>query len=233
MTDAAISANELARNFGQRPALRGVSLEIGRGEIYGLLGSNGSGKSTLIKILAGALKPTAGRFHLSGTTGYVAQRFGLYEDLTVEENIVFHTRCHGLSGATLTASVDESLQLLGLNDWRRRTTNELSFGWKHRLAIASAISHKPAILLMDEPTAGIDPVARGITWRTLAAIARTGTAILLATHHLDEAEQCHRIGFLEEGRLIASNSPTELISQTGQPTLTGALAAMAAKGQAQ
>ena len=232
MTGGAISVEGLTKSFGKQLALQNVSMEVGRGEIYGLLGSNGSGKSTLIRILAGGLRATGGRFELHGAKGYVAQRFGLYDDLLVEENIMFHARCHGLSGDALPAAVGESLRLLDLHEKRRRRTGELSHGWKHRLAIASAICHKPAILLMDEPTAGIDPVARGVTWEILARIARTGTAILIATHHLDEAERCDRIGFLEAGSLIVSATPAELKAAAGEKTLSGALAAVVAKGNA-
>jgi ABC-2 type transport system ATP-binding protein len=232
MIDAAISVCDLTKSFGKHLALRQVSMEIGRGEIYGLLGSNGSGKSTLIRILAGGLRASSGQFALRGVAGYVAQRFGLYEDLSVEENITFHARCHGLGGDTLEVAVEESLSLLDLSGMRRRRTSDLSHGWKHRLAIASAISHKPAILLMDEPTAGIDPVARGVTWEILARIARTGTAILMATHHLDEAERCDRIGFLEAGELIASSTPGELKAQACEVSLSGALAAIVRRGKA-
>jgi ABC-2 type transport system ATP-binding protein len=232
MTGPAISVQGLTKYFDKHLALQNVSLEIGRGEIYGLLGSNGSGKSTLIRILAGGLRSTSGHFALHGAKGYVAQRFGLYDDLLVEENITFHARCYGLDGDALQAAIGESLQLLDLSGMRRRKTGELSHGWKHRLAIASAICHKPPILLMDEPTAGIDPVARGVTWEILEGIARTGTAILLATHHLDEAERCNRIGFLENGTLLASSTPAELTSFAGVPTLGGALAAIVLKGRA-
>ncbi len=232
MTDAAISVHGLTKSFGKHLALQQIRMEIGRGEIYGLLGSNGSGKSTLLRILVGVLRATSGTFQLRGASGYVAQRFGLYEDLLVEENIVFHARCHGLNGDALQTAVGDSLGLLGLSGMRHRQTRDLSHGWKHRLAIASAICHKPAILLMDEPTAGIDPVARGVTWEVLAAIARTGTTILMATHHLDEAERCDRIGFLESGKLLASSTPDELKAVAGTTTLSGALAAIARTGKA-
>ena len=232
MIDAAISGFDLTKSFGKHLALQQVNIEVGQGEIYGLLGSNGSGKTTLLRILAGGLRATSGRFVLRGATGYVAQRFGLYEDLSVEENITFHARCQELRGEVLKAAVAESLSLLDLNGMRRRRTSELSHGWKHRLAIASAICHKPAILLMDEPTAGIDPVARGVTWEILAGIARTGTAILMATHHLDEAERCGRIGYLQAGELLTSSTPDELKAQTCEVSLSAALAAMVRRGKA-
>src|SRR5258706_3957479 len=232
MIDAAISVTELTKSFGIHLALRQVNMTVGRGEIYGLLGSNGSGKSTLIRILAGGLRATSGCFVLSGVAGYVAQRFGLYEDLLVEENITFHARCHGLCGDELRTAVMTSLSLLDLTGMRRWRTGDLSHGWKHRLAIASAICHRPAILLMDEPTAGIDPVARGVTWDVLAGIARTGTAILMATHHLDEAERCDRIGYLQNGDLLASSTPAELKAIVGDVTLSAALATMVQRGKA-
>ena len=233
MTDPAISVQDLTKSFGKHSAVKRVSLEIGRGEIYGLLGSNGSGKSTLIRMLAGVLRATSGSFKLQGTTGYVAQRFGLYDDLLVEENIVFHARCNGLKGEALRTAVAGSLSLLGLTGMQHRESRELSHGWKHRLAIASAVSHKPAILLMDEPTAGIDPVARGLTWELLASIARAGTTILMATHHLDEAERCDRLGFLEQGTLLASSTPTELKASVDAATLSAALAAIVGRGIAE
>jgi ABC-2 type transport system ATP-binding protein len=234
---AAITVRDLTKLFGKFPAMQHVSLDVGHGEIYGLLGSNGCGKSTLLRTLAGALRATSGQFMLRGTMGYVAQRFGLYEDLFVEENINFHASCHGLRGDKLASAVAEALNLFDLSAMRRRKTGELSYGWKHRLAIATAICHQPAILLMDEPTAGIDPVARAATWEILAKIARKGTAILLATHHLDEAERCHRIGYLQEGTLLTSSTPTELKarfleSDHREVTLSEALAAMVRESKA-
>jgi len=232
-----ISARDLTKSFGEHPALRQVSLDVARGEIYGLLGSNGSGKSTLLRILAGGVRATSGQFVLHGSTGYVAQKFGLYEDLLVEENIAFYARCHGLRGAALAAAVTESLRLLDLTAMRRRRSNELSYGWKHRLALASAICHKPGILIMDEPTAGIDPVARVSTWEIIAGIARTGTAILMATHHLDEADRCHRIGYLQSGELLFSSTPRHLKasfrerSGGNDVTLSAALGAMVRSGK--
>ena len=209
----AISACELTKVFGRLRALDKVSLEVGKGEIFGLLGSNGSGKSTLLRILAGGLQATSGRFELRGRKGYVAQRFGLYEDLLVEENVTFLAAAHDLRGQALKTAVTETLDLFDLSNKRRMRTNELSHGWKHRLAIASALCHDPAILLMDEPTAGIDPVARIATWEIIERVAAKGTAILMATHHIDEAERCHRIGFLQSGTLLTASTPAELTAR--------------------
>ena len=237
MTEPAISVRSLSKKFGSNVALDQLSLHTDPGEIYGMLGSNGSGKSTLLRILVGGLRPTSGSFTLRGSTGYVSQRFGLYEDLSVDENLVFHARCHGLSGERLTSAVERSLNLLNLQDARRRKTAELSHGWKHRVAIAAAICHRPAILIMDEPTAGIDPLVRGATWEILAELARAGTSIVIATHHLDEAERCDRIGFLRAGRLLVSCPPNELKlryaarDDKGDRTLLAALAAVVREGE--
>lgn len=232
MVEPFIQVRELTRLYGKHEALRQVSFDVAKGEIYGMLGSNGSGKSTLLRILAGGLRATQGSYQMRGTFGYVSQRFGLYEDLLVEENITFYARAQGLSGNRLTAATSRSLELLGLQGMRQRQTRELSHGWKHRLAIASAICHEPHILILDEPTAGIDPVARAATWEILAGLARAGTSVLTATHHLDEAERCDRIGFLDSGRLLTSSTPTDLCHRGGQPvTLSAALAAIVNEGR--
>ena len=175
-----------------------------------MLGSNGSGKSTLLRIIAGALHASSGNVAVRGPTGYVAQKFSLYEDLLVEENIAFSARCYGLHGSELRDRVTEALERFDLQEVRRQPTALLSHGWKQRLALAAAVCHKPAVLLLDEPTAGIDPVARRYFWDIFADCAHSGATVLLATHHLDEADLCNRTGYLSCGELIPCSTPAGL-----------------------
>ena len=210
MNTPAIFAERLTKLYGAKTALDLEHFEAHAGEIYALLGANGSGKSTLIRILAGGLRPTSGRYQLTGSTGYVAQNFALYDDLPVEENIRFMARLYGLSGRALSQLVDGVLDRLELTPMRRERASSLSHGWKQRLALAAALCHNPAILLLDEATAGIDPVARHSLWNILSDCARSGMAVVLATHHVDEAANAHRIGYLRAGRLAFSGTPAEL-----------------------
>ena len=210
MTAPAIVTSALSKSYGDRTVLDGVDLEILPGEIYGLLGANGSGKSTLLRILSGAMRPTSGTFSIAGPAGYVAQKFALYDDLLVEENIEFSASCHGLHGTELQNRVEETLTRLDLRPIRRQRTGQLSHGWKQRLAMGAALCHRPSILLLDEPSASLDPIARLAFWKCLADCARSGISILIATHHMDEAERCHRIGYLEDGRLLVDGTPAVL-----------------------
>lgn len=201
MSRGVISIRNLQLSYGRKKVLAGVDLELYPGKIYGLLGANGSGKSTLLRILAGALRPDSGEVAGKGVTGYVAQKFSLYEDLTVEENITFYGRCHAIPGRELAARVDGVLQRLGLLDLRRDTTSRLSHGWKQRVALAAALCHAPSLLLLDETTAGIDPVGRDALWKIFDECCRDGAAVLISTHHDNEAGRCDQIGFLQDGRL--------------------------------
>jgi ABC-2 type transport system ATP-binding protein len=202
----AISACKVSKNYGAKKVLNGVSLQVAPGEIHGLFGSNGSGKSTLLRILAGAIRPTSGSIALSGLTGYVPQKFGLYNDLSVDENLSFFGNCYGLADTAVRSGVEEALERFELKPLRKQRTGDLSHGWRQRLSLASALCHKPAVLLLDEATAGIDPVARRNIWDILEATARSGVSIVVATHFTDEAERCHRIGFLDEGALVPPRS---------------------------
>lgn len=199
--------------FGARVVLNRVSLEVRRGEIYGLLGANGSGKTTLLRILANAIQGTSGTVNVEGRPGYVSQKTGLYEDLLVEENITFFAQAYGLSGPELKRAVEEIMARLSLADKRDQKTGELSHGWKQRLKLAVALCHQPAILLLDEATAGIDPAARREIWAILSDSARSGTAVLLATHHMDEAEKCDRVGYLQAGSLVVSQEPQRILQE--------------------
>jgi ABC-2 type transport system ATP-binding protein len=201
MTSAVVCLDRISKQYGARAVLREVSLEVAQGEIHGLMGANGSGKSTLLRIVAGGLRPTSGKVRTSGSTGYVAQKFSLYEDLSVDENLAFWVQCHGFSGVAARTRVADVMARLDLAQFRQHRAGDLSHGWKQRLALAAALCHGPSILLLDEATSGFDPEARQDLWHVLHACARRGTAILLATHQMDEADHCDRISYLREGAL--------------------------------
>jgi len=234
VTDFAVETRELTRRFGALTAVDSLSLRIATGEVFGLLGPNGSGKTTTIRMLCGLLEPTAGTARVAGVEvtetpervktriGYMSQRFGLYEDLTVAENLDFYAGIYGLSRDTRRRRTDELLGYLGLERRLRQLAGTLSGGWKQRLALACAMLHRPALLFLDEPTAGVDPAARRSFWRTIHEIARAGTTVLVTTHYMDEAERCGRLAMMSGGRLIALGTPAEVAAQVGGATLEDA-----------
>ena len=217
-----ITVDCLTRRFGAFTAVDAVSLEIRPGEIFGLLGPNGSGKSTLIRMLTGLLPPSAGAARVAGhnvaragaqfrrNVGYMSQRFSLYLDLSVAENLEFFGGVYGLSGGHLEERKAWALGLAGLAGQERTRTGALASGHRQRLALAVALLHAPAVVFLDEPTSGVDPIARRRFWDLIYAVARAGTTVLVTTHYLDEAERCDRIGVLDAGRLIGLGSPAEL-----------------------
>jgi drug efflux transport system ATP-binding protein len=238
VSDVAIRTAALRKVFGARVALDGLDLEVRRGEVFGLLGPNGSGKTTTIRILCGLLNPTSGRAEVVGIDvlrepervrtriGYMSQRFGLYDDLTVRENLRFYGGLYGLRGRPLDARIDELLAELGLGARAAQMAGTLSGGWKQRLALACATAHRPDLLFLDEPTAGVDPAARQRFWEHIGRLRAQGTTILLTTHSMDEAERCERLVFLSAGRLIAEGSPTDITRQFGAPTLEAVFIAL-------
>jgi ABC-2 type transport system ATP-binding protein len=218
----AVHLEDLSRRFGDFVAVDRVSLEVARGEVFGFLGPNGSGKTTTIRMLCGLLPPSGGRAEVLGEDvrrqgrrikariGYMSQRFSLYHDLTVQENLAFFGGGYGLSRRQLAERTAWVLEMTGLAGDERRRARELSGGTRQRLALGCAILHAPAILFLDEPTAGVDPLARREFWDLIGALAAAGTTVFVTTHYLDEAEHCHRLGLMYQGRLVAEGSPQEL-----------------------
>jgi ABC-2 type transport system ATP-binding protein len=217
-----ISARALTRRFGAFTAVDSVSFEVERGEIFGYLGANGAGKSTTIRMLTGLLAPTAGEATVAGhdvatdphavkaSIGYMSQKFSLYLDLPVTENLLFFGGAYGLSGKGLAMRAAEVLELTGIGALGDAITGELPGGIRQRLALACAVLHRPGVVFLDEPTAGVDPVARRTFWKLIRALAAEGTTVFVTTHYLDEAEYCRRIGLMVDGRLVALDTPAAL-----------------------
>lgn len=221
MDAPAIEAQNLTRAFGPVLAVDRLNFTIRYGEIFGFLGPNGAGKSTTIRMLCGILAPTGGAARVAGfdvgrqpeqvkeSIGYMSQRFSLYHDLTVEENLTFYGRIYRLR-SVLAERMRDVMALTGLDAWRKKLAGELSGGWKQRLALASAILHRPRVLFLDEPTAGIDPLSRRALWELLYQLAEQGVALFVTTHYMEEAERCNQIAFISQGRLLTHGRPEEL-----------------------
>jgi ABC-2 type transport system ATP-binding protein len=228
-SEAMIEARDLRRCFGDLVAVDGLQLRVARGEIYGLVGPDGAGKSTTLRMFCGLIDPHAGNVTVAGLDpardvhavrdriGYMPQRFGLYTDLTVEENLLFYADLFGMLGAERDQLMAELLRMTRMEPFRKRLAGNLSGGMKQKLALMAALLHRPEVLFLDEPTNGVDPVSRRDFWEILYRLVRDGLTVLLTTAYLDEAERCHRVGLMYEGRLIREATPAHLKRAIGLP----------------
>jgi ABC-2 type transport system ATP-binding protein len=231
MPVSAVHIENLVKRFGDFVAVDSVSLDVAPGEIFGFLGPNGAGKSTTIRILCGLLPPTSGKASVGGfdvktqpedikkNIGYMSQKFSLYDDLTVQENIEFFGGVYGVSQEKLIERRNYVLKMAGLEDKRDTMTKLLAGGWKQRLALGCAILHEPPIVFLDEPTSGVDPIARRSFWQLIYQLSAAGQTVFVTTHYMDEAEYCHRVALMYGGSVIALGSPAELKRSLGVGTL--------------
>lgn len=254
MAEPAIVVRDLVKRFGAFTAVDGVSFEVQRGEVVGYLGANGSGKTTTMRLLMGLLRPTAGSAMVLGLdvahdaerirprVGYMSQKFALYEDLTVRENLAFYGGLYGLPPAELPNRLLVLTERIGLAGREDVLAGELSGGWRQRLALGIALVHGPDLLLLDEPTSGVDPAARRAFWNLIYEVAEEGATVLVTTHYMDEAEHCQRLGIMRAGRLLAWGAPAELKRQavrgqvwvlTAEPLIPALAALEAAPGVVQ
>lgn len=222
MDSDAIRTEKLTKRFDRFTAVDGISFAVPRGSIFGFLGPNGSGKTTTIRMLLGLLQPTSGVAKVLGydcarrtqqirrRAGYMSQRFSLYNDLTVAENLRFYAAAYNVSRTHFRERKAYVIEMAGLAGRERELAGNLSGGWKQRLALGAAILHEPEIVILDEPTAGVDPVSRRQFWELLYGLAQQGTTIFVTTHYMDEAEQCRALAFIHRGKLIAEGSPAEI-----------------------
>jgi ABC-2 type transport system ATP-binding protein len=216
-----IDVRDVTKKFGTRTVVNHIAMQVRHGEIYGFLGPNGSGKTTFLRMLCGLLKPDAGSGQCMGLdfrtqsaeikkcVGYMTQRFSFYEDLSIEENLDFIARIYSVHNRK--SAVEKSLERLGMTERRRQLAGQLSGGWKQRLALAACLIHDPQLLLLDEPTAGVDPKARRDFWDEIHQLAAAGLTVLITTHYMDEAERCHRLAYIAYGNLLASGTVSDVL----------------------
>jgi ABC-2 type transport system ATP-binding protein len=217
-----IATRNLTKRFGDFVAVGGIDFDVQRGEIFGFLGPNGAGKTTTIRMTLGLLRPTDGTVSVLGVPmaehperirpriGYMAQRFSLYDDLTILQNLRFYGRAYGLENDVLRERIQDAIHAAGLEGREHTHTKDLSGGWRQRLALNAAILHRPELVFLDEPTAGVDPVSRREFWNLLYRLVADGVTVFVTTHYMDEAEHCHRLAFIQHGQLIAYGTPEEI-----------------------
>jgi ABC-2 type transport system ATP-binding protein len=217
-----IQVKNLVKKFGDFTAVDGISFEVNKGEIFGFLGPNGSGKTTTIRMMLGLLPPSQGEIvvlekdipkdiqFILPRIGYMSQHFSLYDDLTVAQNLQFYSQAYGISQDLAQSSIQNAVSLSGLEGYENTPTKDLSGGWRQRLALSAAILHQPDILFLDEPTAGVDPLSRRAFWDLLYILVADGITVFITTHYMDEAEHCHRLAFIQRGRIIAQGAPAEI-----------------------
>jgi len=237
----AIEVNGLTKKFGNFTAVNNISFSIEKGTIFGFLGPNGSGKSTTIRMLCGVLTPTSGTAKVAGydikedtervrqNIGYMSQKFGLYEDLTVEENLDFYGGVYSVPKKVRAQRKKELIAMANLNGKEKSLAGTLSGGWKQRLALGCALIHKPDILVLDEPTGGVDPVSRRTFWEIIHALSKQGITVLVTTHYMDEAESCDIVGFIFDSNLMEIAPPKEIIKKYGARNLEDVFVAMVEK----
>ncbi|MCD1257969.1 ABC transporter ATP-binding protein [Paenibacillus athensensis] len=238
---ASIDIRNVSKQFGAKVVLRDITLQVEPAQIYGLLGPSGSGKTTLVRMIAGIDEPTAGTVHVLGQRmpqlamlmqiGYMAQSDALYGELTAQENLEFFASLYGLSGSRRKRRIEEVMSLVNLTDHLKKPAASYSGGMKRRLSLAIALLHEPGVLILDEPTVGIDPVLRKAIWAELGQLCARGTTILVTTHVMDEADKCHRLGMIRDGRLTATGTPEELKQATGSTTIEEAFLYYGGVGQ--
>jgi ABC-2 type transport system ATP-binding protein len=227
----AVEVENLVKRFGDFVAVDHVTFQVRRGEIFGFLGPNGAGKSTAIRILCGLLQPSEGRALVGGhdvaeepetvraRIGYMSQKFSLYDDLKVEENIDFFSGIYGVPGERRRGRKEYALRMAGLEERRSTMTRLLAGGWKQRLALGCAILHEPPILFLDEPTSGVDPIARRRFWDLISELSVAGNTVFVTTHYMEEAEYCHRLALMYRGKIIALGAPGELKTAAAKPSM--------------
>ena len=236
----AVQTNELTRNFGKFVAVNKVSIDVYHGEIFGFLGANGAGKTTMIRMLCGLLMPSSGKGSVAGfdiykqseqikhNIGYMSQKFSLYDDLTIAENIEFYGGIYNLTDDVIRQRKEELISDVGLGDVANQLTRDLPLGFKQRLALGCSLLHDPAILFLDEPTSGVDPVARRAFWDLIYDTAAKGKTIFVTTHFMDEAEYCHRLSIMRDGNIIALGAPRELRTEYNKDTMQDVFISIAA-----
>lgn len=244
MTAPAIAAQRLTRRFGDFVAVDAITFHVAPGEVFGFLGANGAGKTTAMKMLTGLLAPTGGTAQVAGLEvgreseaikgriGYMSQRFALYDDLTVRENAELFGAIYGLARGTVRTRLDARLARLGLSEHRDALVGRLPLGWKQQLAFAVALQHEPRAVFLDEPTSGVDPITRRRFWEMIYEAAAAGTAVLVTTHYLDEAEYCDRLSIMVDGRIAALGTPAEVKAAVGVATLDEVFLALTRPGAA-